>query len=276
MHESVIVYRKYRYLKWALVLSIAAVVVYSFHSPIGVPNGGTWLGYTLGVIGAGLIVWLMWFGVKKRTYGAGRVKLEDWLSAHVYLGLSLIVVATLHSGFQFGWNVHTLAYALMMAVILSGTFGLYAYIRYPKLMSENRRGSTLESMMIDIAELDRECREVTLDLSDDMRDEILRSSENTRIGGSVWRQLTGTDPHCTTTAALERIREMARHVQPEQTVTARKLLILLGRKLELVRQARVDVQFKAILDVWLYLHVPASFALLAALVAHIIVVFFYR
>lgn len=275
MHESVIVYRKYRYLKWALVLSIAAAVVYVFHSPIGAPNGGTWLGYTLGVIGAGLIVWLMWFGIKKRTYGAGRVKLEEWLSAHVYLGLSLIIVATLHSGFQFGWNVHTLAYVLMMAVILSGAFGLFAYIRYPRQMSENRRGSTLESMMTDIAELDHECREVTLDLSDEIRDEILRSSENTHIGGSVWRQLSGADPHCATTAALQRIREMARHVPREQTATARKLLILLGRKLELVRQVRADVQFKAILDVWLYLHVPASFALLAALVVHIIVVFFY-
>ena len=35
------------------------------------PNGGTWLGYTLGTIGALLIVWLMLFGIRKRRYGPG-------------------------------------------------------------------------------------------------------------------------------------------------------------------------------------------------------------
>ena len=41
---------------------------------------------------------------------------------------ALIVIATLHTGFQFGWNVHTLAYVLMMLVILSGMFGIAAYV----------------------------------------------------------------------------------------------------------------------------------------------------
>ena len=42
-------------------------------------------------------------------------------------GLSLIVIVTLHTGFQFGWNVHTLAYGLMLLVIVSGIFGIVVY-----------------------------------------------------------------------------------------------------------------------------------------------------
>lgn len=52
-----------------------------------------------------------------RRWGPG---VAGWLSAHVYLGTALIVVATLHTGFEFGWSVHTLAYALTLAVVLSG------------------------------------------------------------------------------------------------------------------------------------------------------------
>ena len=44
---------------------------YLWWQPAGGHNGGTWLGYTLGTIGALLILWLMLFGVRKRRYGPG-------------------------------------------------------------------------------------------------------------------------------------------------------------------------------------------------------------
>jgi hypothetical protein len=51
--------------------------------------------------------------------------------------------------------------------------------------------------------------------------------------------------------------------------------LLIGQKTGLVKQLRRKLQIKAFLDIWLYFHVPLSFALLAALTAHIISVFFY-
>jgi hypothetical protein len=47
------------------------------------------------------------------------------------------------------------------------------------------------------------------------------------------------------------------------------------RKERLVGRARTDIRYKAIMDIWLFFHVPLSVALLAALVAHIVAVFFY-
>ena len=38
---------------------------------------------------------------------------------------------------------------------------------------------------------------------------------------------------------------------------------------------RRHIRIRAALEIWLYVHVPATFALLAALTAHIVSVFFY-
>jgi len=275
MHQSLFVYGGFRYFKFSLVLLVAAIVAYGWHEPVDGPNGGTWLGYTLGGIGAFLILLLMWFGMRKRSYKSSMGRVEGWLSAHVYLGLSLIVIATLHAGFQIGWNLHTLAYVLMLIVIASGIFGVYAYLRYPQLMTENRRGKTLDTLLAEMAELDRECRDASAQLTDDISQSVLRCCEQTRIGGSIMRQLSGTDSNCATQRALDEVGRLTASLPRAQVEDGRRLLTLLGKKNELVQRARRDVQYKALMDIWLFFHVPLSFALLAALSAHVVSIFFY-
>ncbi|MDA0340823.1 MAG: hypothetical protein O3B74_04400 [Proteobacteria bacterium] len=274
MHEGFLVYGGFRYLKLATLLSVVAIAVYGWHVPPDEPNGGTWLGYGLGSIGAALILWLMWFGIRKRRYGTTDT-LQGWLSAHVYLGLSLIIVATLHTGFQFGWNLHTLAYSLMMLVIASGFFGIYAYARYPQLMTENRRGVTTDEVYNEIGELDRECRQVASALPDAIASLVLVSCNETRIGGSVFRQLSGVDANCGTTRAFDGIRDLASSAEATHGADIRKLISLIGKKSTHLRTMRRDVQLKALLEIWLYFHVPMSFALLAALAGHVLSVFYY-
>ncbi len=114
-HDSILTYAKSRYLWICVALTGASLTAYLWHDPGGPPNGGTWLGYTLGTIGALLIVWLMLFGVRKRSYLDSAGTLRGWLSAHIYLGTSLILIVLLHAGFQVGWNLHTLAFVLMLS-----------------------------------------------------------------------------------------------------------------------------------------------------------------
>ena len=111
----------------ALAFVGLACSAYVWHDPIGGRGGGTVVGYTLGGIATALIFWLMWLGVRKRQYTLAGSRLSKWLSEHVYLGASLLVIIPLHSGFEFGWNVHTLAYALLVVVIFSGFLGVIFY-----------------------------------------------------------------------------------------------------------------------------------------------------
>ena len=142
-NENLLEYRQARWLRSAALLSLLCAAAYAWDDPVGGAGGGTWLGYALGTIGALLIVWLLLLGLRKRAYRSGIATLRGWVSAHVYLGVALLVVATLHTGFQFGWNLHTLAYALMVAVIASGAWGVVVYLRNPALMSDGI--STLSS-----------------------------------------------------------------------------------------------------------------------------------
>lgn len=274
-HQSILAYARYRYLKLAAALTVAVIALYAWDRPPNGPYGGTWLGYGLGTFGALLIFWLLWFGVRKRQFGSTSGTLQGWLSAHVYFGTALIVIATLHAAFKFGWNVHTLAYALMLGVIFSGFFGVYAYLRYPRIMTDNLGEDTLELLLIKIADLDKQARRLSLSLPDSISGLVLASAQGTTIGGSWWRQLRGSAPGCPTEAAVIGVQNIGRKLIGEQAKTNHQLYTLLLKKRELVARARGDVKLKAWLDIWLYVHVPLSIALFAALTAHIISVFFY-
>ena len=90
-------YRGFRWLKLSLALSFVSLLGYFMVDVTPRPNGGSWYGYTLGTIGFGLIIWLSLLGVRKRRINPGVWSLKAWTSAHVYLGLSLVVVKLITS-----------------------------------------------------------------------------------------------------------------------------------------------------------------------------------
>ena len=275
-HEGFLRHDRWRWLKIALAVSAVAILIYAFNDVQPRPNGGSIYGYTLGTIGAGLILWLTMLGVRKRAMTEGRWSLKSWTSAHVYLGLSLIVIGTLHTGFQFGWNVHTLAYALMMIVIFSGVFGIVAYASIPRLLSNNRGETTQAQMLENLRQIDRQLHEAAQPL-DHVHAEMVRMSlEDDPFGGGLITRLSGRYPKCGTRAAQAAIRQ---HTGDKPALgqgdPLERIDVLLERKESALARIRRHVQLKALLEIWLYVHVPLTFALIAALFAHVIVVFFY-
>jgi hypothetical protein len=274
-HYSILEYARFRWFKGAILLCAVASAVYLWHEPPIKPYGGTWLGYTLGTLGALLILWLLWYGVRKRRYTSRVGTVQGWLSAHVYLGTALIVIVTLHTGFELGWNVHTLAYVLMLLVIVSGFYGVFVYLRVPRAMTENLGEDTLQALMLRIADLDREMHDRALSLPDALVGLVDRSVKETRLGGGFRRIVSGRDPRCATAAAVRDWSRYAKSLTGEAARLDKEVYGLLLQKQQLLERARRDLKHKAVLDLWLYLHVPLAFMLLAALTAHVISVFIY-
>jgi hypothetical protein len=290
INEGILRYRGARYLWVALALIAACLILYGTQRGLRPAGGGTWQGYVLGSIAALLILWLAWLGIRKRRYGsAGSV--AGWTSAHVYLGLALLGIATLHCAGKFGWNVHTLAYALTCVVVLSGIGGMYFYARFPRLLSQNRTGGTRSSLFAELYALDNEGREIARRCNASVNIAVKSGIERTAIGGGIFAQLFGTDrslcidaassaPGLTGNRDQQTVLDYVSNRVPRadrrsEAANLQQLVLILCRRQTVLRRIRRDIRLHAWLKFWLYLHVPFTVALIVALIVHILTTFLY-
>lgn len=291
--DNVLTLNNFRYLKWSLLLIVICVGFYMTDTPPIRPGGGTWLGYTLGTIGALIIVWLMMFGLRKRAYKSNLGTVRGWLSAHIYLGLTLIVIATLHAAFHFGWNIHTLTYVLTVSVVVSGFWGVAIYLRYPLIMSNLLNGRTLEQCGEILLEYDDASKKLAANMSPKIQ-KLIDQSASAKIFKFPWNRYFGRHRYCKTAKAVNLLTQhySQEKMQKEYTDTvvlsAAELHAAMVSpqtqedlyKLQLRRQIQLNqirdyLRIKGWTEIWLIFHVPLSFGLLAALISHIISVFFY-
>ena len=218
----------------------------------------------------GLIIWLSLLGVRKRAITPGHWSLKAWTSAHVYLGLALIVVATLHTGLRFGWNLHTLAYALMMLVIVSGVFGVVVYAMLPTALSANREDLTQAQMIDGVRAIDRQLQDAAQPLPPHYAQLVLTAMAEDSFAPGLRARLRRGAGFGATESAIAAFQAAA---DPGETLErVEKLLIRRKSQLDRIRR---QLRLRALLEVWLYVHIPATVALLAALTAHVVSEFYY-
>ncbi len=277
----------------SLCLSVACVFLYFSQSSIQPANGGTWQGYVLGGIATLLILWLMMLGIRKRQYSSRLGTVSGWVSAHVYLGSALLLIASLHCAGQFGMNIHTLAYVLMTLVIVSGFYGLYAYIRFPKVASENRVGHARSFLFEELSLVNVSLRRLSVKCDGDTQLTIDSSIDRTAIGGGIVSQLFAIDASKMQESFAEKhgsilvsnkdqqgvidfiANKITRARKQGQPALLQEILTLLCRRQALLRRIRTDIQLHGLMKAWLLIHIPMSVALLVALSIHIFSVFFY-
>lgn len=286
MHTSFVTHAGGRYFWLALAFVILSVIIYGWHDPKQPPNGGTWYGYTLGTIGAALIFWLLYLGRRKRNFAHGWGTVRGWVSAHVYFGSALLFIGTLHTGFQFGMNIHTLAYVLMCLVIFSGFFGVWAYRTYPQARNELKKSETLDDIFLRLEEVDSQLKKSVAKMSDDIRTVVTSAIERTELGGGVLDQILARDnskalingsvlKNTNQQAAVDwLVQRMSNATGTESHALAIVVREYSGRQ-KILKLIRADIRMSAIQEIWLFFHVPMSFGLIAALVAHIVSVFLY-
>ncbi len=262
--ESIVGYQGFRWLKISSLCLALLILVYVLYCPIGGANGGTLIGYIYGGLATLGILHLMWFGVRKRDYYSVSGSAQSWLAAHVWLGILLLFLVPLHSGFSFGLNLHSFCYYVLVAVVLSGIWGALNYISMPGMIQSHRGGGTAKQLLEQIALIEDQAMELARSKSDRFSQTLkpLLSHYEPKIG-KVSRAID-----------LTKLSEGLSVLRDEEKPEALKLISLAKNKHKLCNDLERELRVKYLLRFWLYLHVPLSCLLLVLVAIHIFVVFY--
>lgn len=268
--ETFISYRGYRWLIITVMAAITSVVVYIANDPVGGRNGGTVVGYSYGTLATLGIIWLMSYGARKRAYSSALGSVQGWLSAHVWIGIGLLILVPLHSGFSFGCNVHTLAYALMVVTIVSGIWGVVNYSTLASRIKSHRGGGTAKQVLEQLNSVSHDISVMCQGKSDlfvscvELLDPRFSVSFRTLLRKSRF-------PHIDQKAAGEALAIITEGERDELL----RVFGLIDQKRDLMSGLFEEARVKALLRLWLFIHIPASVALCVAVAIHILSVFFF-
>jgi hypothetical protein len=141
------------------------------------------------------------------------------------------------------------------------------YATLPASLSANRKEMTRAQMLDALTAIDRQLESAAQPLGRAEADLVIAALAQDVFHGGAWGRLTGNYPRCATARALN---GMGGHSDEVARVAA-----LLERRREQLAQIRGALRIRALLEVWLFVHIPLTIALIAALTAHVISVFYY-
>ena len=288
MSETFLTHRSGRWAKWAVALLFASAVGYWAEDLRVPPNGGSVFGYTSGTIAAFLMLVLTYLGRRKRHYGSKLGTVKGWTSAHVYLGVALIGLTLLHSGFQVGWNWHTLAFALMLIVCLSGIYGVWAYQHYPALIDRNNLSQTRGALIDQLYHLDQDITGSLTRHDPGVASIVQGAIERTTLPNRWLDTLRGIDhsevllpgkglvSNTNMTALIDYlIEQIEQGAQGDTALSLQSLVGALGERASLISRIKEDLRLVTLTRIWLTIHIPLAFAAVAAVIIHVIAVFLY-
>jgi hypothetical protein len=265
-----------RWRRGAFVAFLALSASYAvYDSRTEFTHGGSPGGIAYGLLGTLSVLVLLYFGVRKRSYRSRWGTLEGWLQCHIYLGLLAAVLILFHTGFRFHDKVALAAFAVLLMVVASGVWGAVVYTTMPRRLTEVEGDLAPEAMAEQLNQLARTMARLSSGRSTPFQkvcEGLLAESVPDRFAG--WRMLLGGRRSKPKDEASPWAAQLARVPAGEQE-ELRQLLVLARQRRELDQRLVAQQRYRNVLDVWLYLHVPLSIALVVLIAAHLIAVFFF-
>lgn len=270
-----------------LAVAVAAYIPYAFESSrLG---GGTAIGLTYGIAGFAFIVFVTLLSLRKKfpIWRIGRT--QTWMRGHLWLGALTLPLILLHAGFIFGHGLTSALMWLFVLVYVSGIYGAWLQHTMPRRILREVPMETIYEQIAHVrAQLLDEADTVVADASGRLEVAVPPAASGAtalatvmRVDADVMAPLrefyvremrpfvqspSRTHPLANETSATGRFETLRPLVPAASHGAIADLESICEEERQLMRQERLH----AVLHAWLLVHVPASFALIALAIAHII------
>lgn len=256
-----------------LLAVVVAAFVWSLRREY--PHGGSLIGLIYGTAGYLLILLLAYYGIRKRSYRSTFGTMEQWLQSHIYLGLLVLVLLVLHTGGRFNDTVAVTTLILAAVVILSGIAGAIFFVTVPRLLTEVESNLTVDEISQQLNQLGRNMARVASNRSAPfirIYDGLMAEAMPGWLAG--WRLLFSRMRRGSSqgTADWSKLLSLVGKDEQEQL---RQMLVFSRQRKELLMRLMYQQRYKNILEFWLFIHVPVTFALIVFGTVHVIAVFYY-
>lgn len=239
------------------------------------PHGGSNIGLIFGTAGYLLILLEAYYGIRKRSYRSRFGTLEQWLQSHIYLGLLVLVLLTLHTGGRFNDTIAVTTFVLAAVVILSGIAGAIFFVTVPRLLTEVESNLTVDEISQQLNQLGRNMARIASGRSAPfvrIYDGLINESLPGWFAG--WRLLFSRLRR-KSGAQVSDWSKLLTLVGKEEQDQLRQMLVISRQRKELLMRLMYQQRYKNILEFWVFIHVPVTVALIVFGTVHVVAVFYY-
>lgn len=261
--------------KWPFFFLVALFVLsvfYMSHSYEGGHRGWTTTGVVLGILAAISLIFLMAYKIRKHVYTLRLGPTNTWLSAHKYIGVLIVALVLMHTGFRFSGTFSSFLLVLFFLVISSGMTGALIYKLTPisltkaskEIPTEDEIKTAFKKFLDDA---DNGSANMSKESGDIYANEVrpLLASRRTR-----WEYIL-TEERDLIRRLESKMGKLKKQVQDGDKYFFTLLTALV------IEKERLSFRFVKLqsLDAWLVIHLPLSTALITAVIIHIVSVLYF-